>query len=330
MSVFGFSHAPVGRLAPSPTGALHLGNARTFLIAWLSIRSRGGRLILRIEDLEHPRVKPGAAGQVLEDLRWLGLDWDEGPDIGGDRGPYVQSERLEIYERAIRRLSEAGRIYPCVCSRKETENLQRAPHADEHILVYPGTCRGRFASWEDAQKVMPEGRIPVWRYKTEPGVSEFDDALNGTVRADMENDIGDFALARDRRGAGYTLACVVDDAAMGVTEVVRGDDLLVATHSHIALQRALNLPVPAYMHVPLVVSPDGRRLAKRHGDTRLSSLRESGVSPERVTGLLAWWCGFASFGDEMMPYDLVGRVSVMNMNRNAAVLTDEIKKWLGI
>ena len=156
------SSAYIGRLAPSPTGALHLGNARTFLIAWLRARSLGGRLILRMEDLDHPKNKPGAAAAAIDDLRWLRLDWDEGPDIGGPSGPYIQTERKAMYAEALRRLVADGRAYPCVCARRDVEAAQSAPHAGE-TLFYPGTCRGRFATWDEALAAS-SGRVPVWRF----------------------------------------------------------------------------------------------------------------------------------------------------------------------
>ena len=291
--------AVVGRLAPSPTGALHLGNARTFMVAWLRARAAGGRVILRMEDLDHPRDKPGAAAQAVEDLRWLGFDWDE---------KYVQSERRELYRAAIGRLAASGLVYPCICSRRDVEAAQSAPHDGEQ-LRYPGTCRGRFATWEEAARA--KGAAPCWRFRTPPGaVVEFDDVFAGRCRQDVAATLGDFPLARDVDGAGYTLAVVVDDATMGVTEVVRGDDLLPATPAQILVQRALGLPTPAYCHVPLVVGSDGRRLAKRHGDTRIASFRRAGGRPEAVIGRLAATCGWAEPGEEVALADLVQRFNM--------------------
>lgn len=312
----------VGRLAPSPTGALHLGNARTFLLAWLSACSRGGRVLFRIEDLDHPKKKPGAAAAMLEDLRWLGLDWDG--------APVVQSARLGVYRDALARLVAAGRAYPCVCSRRDVEQTQSAPHGrDPHTLAYSGRCRGRFASWEEACAALPPGRLPAWRFRSEPGLSAFDDLFLGRRELDR-SDIGDFAFARDPDGAGYLLACAVDDAAAGVTEVVRGADLVDAAHCQIQLLEVLGLPVPAFCHVPLVVAEDGRRLAKRHGDTRLCALREAGVPPERVVGLLAWWSGLAPFGAEVRPADLVAGFDLRRVPRAPAVLDARVKDFLGI
>ncbi len=292
----------VGRLAPSPTGALHLGNVRTFMIAWLRARSLGGRVVMRMEDLDHPRDKAGADAAAVADLKWLGFDWDE---------EYVQSKRKDLYREAISRLESAGLAYPCVCSRSDVEAAQSAPHEGEQ-LFYPGTCRGRFGSWEAAAKAIAP-RVPCWRFRTPEGTAgdvEFDDVFAGRFGQCVSRTLGDFPLARDEGGAGYTLAVVVDDAAMGVTEVVRGGDLLAATPAQILLQRALGLPTPKYCHVPLVVGPDGRRLAKRHGDTRVCAYRERGVAPERIIGMLAASCGWCAQGESHSLSSLIPRFTL--------------------
>ena len=310
---------PCGRLAPSPTGALHLGNARTFLVAWLSARSKGGRVVLRMEDLDHPKNKPGAAGQALDDLRWLGLDWDEGPDVGGPSAPYVQSQRRELYRAALDSLRRRGLAYPCVCTRRDVESAQSAPH-DGEMLRYPGTCRGRFADYAGALKAA-DGRPPVWRFRVDaPARVAFKDGFAGDCEQDVAEFCGDFALARDRDGAGYMLAVVVDDAAMGVTEVVRGDDLLPATPAQLLVYRALGLEPPRFMHVPLVVGPDGRRLAKRHGDTRIAAFREAGLTPDRLVGFLAASCGWAAPGERLMPADLLPRFDLSSIPSHPLVI----------
>jgi glutamyl-tRNA synthetase len=204
----------VGRLAPSPTGAQHVGNARTYLIAWLSARSRGGRVLLRIEDIDSPRVKPGAAAALLEDLRWLGLDWDA--------GPVVQSERLPLYEAALRRLRAQERVYPCTCSRSDVERAASAPHLEHEAAAYPGTCAGRHAA--DADRLA--GRAYAWRFRVTPRVVTFVDGFRGRVGVDLREARGDFVVWKAAGTPAYQLAVVVDDAAMGVTEVVRGDDLV--------------------------------------------------------------------------------------------------------
>ena len=291
----------VGRLAPSPTGALHLGNVRTFMIAWLRARSLGGRLIMRMEDLDHPRDKPGAAAAAYEDLRWLGFDWDE---------EYVQSRRRDRYRDALEQLREmrtnsGGRlVYPCVCSRRDVESAQSAPHSGEQ-LRYTGACRERFESW-GAAVAAKGGAAACWRFRVEDGDRvAFDDVFAGRFEQDVAAVLGDFPLARDEFGAGYTLAVVVDDAEMGVSEVVRGDDLLPATPAQILLQRALALPTPAYCHVPLVVGRDGKRLAKRHGDTRISTYRAAGIGPEEIIGCLAASCGWCEENERIALSDLL-------------------------
>jgi len=314
----------VGRLAPSPTGALHLGNVRTFMIAWLRARACGGRVILRMEDLDHPRDKPGAAAQAVEDLRWLGFDWDEA---------YVQSERKSIYRHARDILLEGGLIYPCVCSRRDVENAQSAPHAGEQ-LHYPGTCRGRFPSWEAAARVHP----PCWRFRVpEDTHVAFEDVFAGRYEQDVSRALGDFPVSRDEDGAGYTLAVVVDDLLMGVTEVVRGDDLLAATPAQILVARALlaagdplfaAAALPCHCHVPLVVGDDGRRLAKRHGDTRVAAFRAAGVAADEVIGALAASCGCVGLGERASLSDLLPRFKLETMSPAPCVVTRDLGRWI--
>lgn len=293
----------VGRLAPSPTGALHLGNVRTFMIAYLRARSLGGRLLMRIEDLDHPHVKPWAARALIDDLRFLGFEWDF---------EYVQSRRLGHYAAALERIRDL--VYPCVCSRRDVEAAQSAPHAGDQ-LYYGGRCRGRFESWDDAARAIAP-RSPCWRFFVPPGTTAFFvDRFAGDFAMDVSRTLGDFPISRDRHGAGYTLAVVVDDAEMGVTEVVRGDDLLAATPAQMVLQKALGYRTPKYCHVPLVVGPDGRRLAKRHGDTRISTLRAQGWSAARIVGFLAASCGWAEPDEEISLQNLLPRFSLDTIPR---------------
>jgi len=283
----------VGRLAPSPTGALHLGNARTFLLAWLSVRARGGTLLLRLEDIDGPRIKQGAVAATIEDLRWLGLDWD------GE--PLVQSEHLERYRAAAARLLAEGLAYPCVCTRGEIEEAASAPH-EQGVdgPVYPGTCRGRFRDLDDAKA--RTGREAALRFLVDVDAVPFVDAFVGPQAGTVR---GDFVVLKRDGGPAYQLAVVVDDAAQGVTEVVRADDLLPSTPRQLLLYRALGLTAPQFVHVPLVVGGDGLRLAKRHGDTSLRWFRERGVSPTRLVGYLAALCGLRAFGGECTPRELL-------------------------
>src|SRR3954447_1163354 len=248
----------VTRLAPSPTGALHLGNARTFLINWMLARQNGWKIILRIEDIDGPRVKAGADTQAIEDLRWLGIDWDE--------GPIYQLPRMPMYRAAIEQLVEMKLAYPCICSRKEVESAASAPHAEDGATIYPGTCRGRFASIDEAKAA--SGKEPAIRFAVPDAVIEWTDLFAGTAAINPAHELGDFVIAKADGTPAYQLAVVVDDAAMGITNIVRGDDLLDSTPRQILLYEALGLSnrTPTYYHLPLVVGTDGRRLAKRHGD----------------------------------------------------------------
>jgi glutamyl-tRNA synthetase len=283
----------VGRLAPSPTGAQHVGNARSYLIAWLSARAQGGRVVLRLEDIDSPRVKPGAARQALDDLRWLGLDWDA--------GPFVQTERLPLYEAALGRLQEQELVYPCTCSRGDIDRAASAPHAEHEGPVYPGTCSRRRVA--DAA---PLGSVAyAWRFRVGPDPLEYDDGFRGRTQMDLRRTGGDFVVWKSAGTPAYQLAVVVDDSAMGVTEVIRGDDLVPSTPRQLLLYGALGLRPPRFTHVPLVVGPDGRRLAKRHGDTRLQALRAAGVRPERLVGLFAWSCGWIERIEPVTPADLL-------------------------
>jgi glutamyl-tRNA synthetase len=277
----------IGRLAPSPTGAQHVGNARTFLLAWLSARSQNGRLILRMEDIDSPRIKAGAAQQAIDDLRWLGLDWDEGPDVGGPHGPYVQTQRVGMYEAALDQLKAAEKIYPCTCSRSEVAAAASAPHAGQEGPRYPGTCAENISS--TANSLAP-GSF-AWRFRTSDSIRGYRDGLAGEMTCNVQQELGDFVIAKADGTPAYQLAVVIDDHAMSVTEVVRGDDLLPSTFRQLELYDFFGWTPPKFVHVPLVIGEDGRRLAKRHGDTRLATYREQGVPPEKIIGLLAWSCG---------------------------------------
>lgn len=285
----------MGRLAPSPTGVLHLGNARTFLLAWLSVRSRGGSLLLRVEDIDGGRLKAGAIEQTLEDLEWLGLDWD-GP-------PLLQSARGDAHRDAATQLLRAGQAYPCVCTRREIDEAASAPHEPRAAAgqVYPGTCRGRYASLADAEA--KSGRPAALRFRVEVDAVPFDDRFCGPQAGAVR---GDFVIQRRDGGAAYQLAVVVDDAAQRVDEVLRADDLLPSTPRQLLLQRALGLPSPRYTHVPLLVGADGRGLSKRFGDTSLRQLREQGVTAARVCGYLARSCGLRAALEPCAPQDLLG------------------------
>lgn len=278
-----------GRLAPTPTGYLHLGHARTFWLAAERARAAGGVLVLRNEDLDPQRTRPEFARAMYEDLRWLGLEWQEGPDVGGPYGPYSQSERRALYLETWRKLREAGAIYPCTCSRKDLAQAAQAPHEDTDEPAYPGTCRER--AWDPADLALPTGtsgstQRVSWRLRVPEGEAiRFEDALAGPQQYAAGRDFGDFLVWRRDDVPAYQLACVADDAAMRITEVVRGADLLKSTARQLLLYRALGVEPPRWAHAPLVTDAQGVRLAKRHEALSLRQLRASGKTPEQVRAM---------------------------------------------
>ncbi len=265
-----------GRLAPSPTGLLHVGHARTFWIAYQRARERGGRLVLRNEDLDPQRSRPEYAEAMIEDLKWLGLSWEEGPDCGGPYAPYTQSQRREWYLTAWKQLARKGWIYPCTCSRKDVTSAAQAPHETTDEPIYSGKCRGNPVAAEAPAGVNWRFRVPEGR------VLRFLDEHLGPQEYTAGGDFGDFLVWRKDDVPAYQLAVVVDDAAMNITEVVRGADLLRSTARQILLQEALGLPAISYFHCDLVRDQDGVRMAKRQGGMTLRRLRGSGMSPEEV------------------------------------------------
>lgn len=274
------SHAPYrGRIAPSPSGYLHLGHARTFWIASQRALAANGTLLLRNDDLDTQRSKPEYALAMLEDLYWLGLRWQEGPQPPdgretGDFGPYAQSRRGALYQQAFEQLKESGAIYPCICSRRDLQRAAQAPHAeDDDEPLYPGTCRANTEAQGEC----------AWRFRVPDGeVISFPDLYLGPQSFVAGKDFGDFLVMRRDGVPSYQLACVVDDDAMKITEVVRGRDLLKSTARQILLQRALGLHTPAYFHTDLMLDERGARLAKRHDVLSLRSLREEGVTAEEI------------------------------------------------
>ena len=275
------AHRPYrGRIAPSPTGLLHLGHARTFWMAWRRSVDACGTLVFRNEDLDRDRCQPKFINAMYEDLRWLGLDWQEGPDVGGPCAPYSQNERGHFYLEAWQRLKQGGFIYPCTCSRKDLAEMASAPHDDANDeLIYPGKCRPTCG-------IVPHAESPAgvnWRFRVPDSLKvEFIDLRLGLKSYVAGHDFGDFLVWRRDGLSSYQLAVVVDDAAMRITEVVRGEDLLKSTARQIFLFRALGLPVPAYFHCPLLADASGVRLAKRHDALSLQVLRAAGRSPESI------------------------------------------------
>ncbi|HET7577651.1 MAG TPA: tRNA glutamyl-Q(34) synthetase GluQRS [Bacillales bacterium] len=289
-----------GRFAPTPSGELHIGNAATALLAWLQARNNGGTFILRMEDLDGPRSRPEYARQILDDLKWLGLDWDEGPDVCGPHIPYEQSERNSLYRSTFERLDRDGWLYPCFCSRKELRAVARAPHGRNP--GYPGICR-RLTPAERQEKAAK--KKPSYRFALPDREVSFEDLVKGR-QVYPSGFGGDFVVRRADGIMSYQLAVVADDAAMEITDVLRGVDLLDSAPWQILLYQALDLTIPRFAHVPLFYGPDGERLSKRHGpDITLPAIRKAGASPERVIGFLANLLGLIEKPESLKPFDLV-------------------------
>jgi glutamyl-tRNA synthetase len=297
-----------GRLAPSPSGRLHLGHARSFVLAWAWARASDGQIVLRLEDLDASRCPPEAGSWIIEDLEWLGLDWD---------GPVVwQSARLPRLRQALTELEQRGLTYPCVCTRGEIARAQQAPHAGEEEMRYPGTCRGRFTSREQARTL--SGREPALRFAAPADPIVVHDAVAGEFSQSVERSVGDFVIGTRDGGIAYQLAVVVDDAEQGVTQVLRGDDLLASTPRQIALQQAFGFPRPSYAHVPLVVDSSGQRLAKRTRALELAELRRSGVEARTILGWVAESAGF-SVGPRPAPSDIVAAFDLGRLPKGPSV-----------
>jgi len=306
-------HVPVGRLAPSPTGLLHLGHARTFLLAFWHVRARAGRLLMRMEDLDGPRSEMRFADAALADLEWLGLEWD------GE--PFVQSSQLLRLNAAVAALIEAGKAYPCVCSRGDIRSAQSAPHTDSPEPRYPGTCRGRYASFAEAERV--SGRAAGARLLVPEGSITIEDGVAGSSTWDVARDVGDFLIAKRDKAPAYQLAVVVDDHAQGVNEVLRGADLLASAARQWHVQNALALPHPAWFHVPLVTDESGRRLAKREADLSLAELRAAGTDPRAIVAWAARSAGI-DVGDRVTATEVTPRFELAALPKEPVLLEPEL------
>lgn len=306
-----------GRYAPSPTGTLHLGNLRTALLAWLYARAAGGAFVLRVEDLDRPRVRPGAASVMLADLHWLGLDWDEGPDSGGPLGPYTQSARLALYDAALANLRARDLVYPCYCTRAELSRIASAPHGADDAPRYPGTCT-RLSMRERRQREA-EGRRPSLRFRTPECPITFTDQVYGPQMENVAAMVGDFIVRRSDGIIAYQLAVVVDDALMGITQIVRGADLLPSTARQLALFDALSCPRPTiFAHVPLAVDATGARLAKRDASSGVAALCKRGVTPSEALGALAASCGLWPQGMPTTPAELLATFAPERLSTQAS------------
>ncbi len=307
----------VGRFAPSPSGRMHLGNIFSALAAWLSVRAQGGRMVLRIEDLDPRCASPERARQIMDDLRWLGLDWDE--------GPVYQHDRLDLYRAAVDRLDADGLVYPCFCSRAEL-HAASAPHANDGTPIYAGTCRHltprQIAEKRALRPAALRLRVPV---PGDPdGTISFTDRTYGAQAETLARECGDFLVRRSDGVFAYQLVVVVDDAEMGITEVVRGRDLITSVPRQMYLQDLLGYPHPAYAHVPMLVAPDGRRLSKREHDCDMSELKRAFGTPERLLGRLAAAAGIAPDPSPRTAEQLIGLFSwdAVRAHRDDLVIDD--------
>ncbi len=315
------------RFAPSPTGLLHVGNARTALFNWLLARANGGVVILRIEDTDVERSTAASADAILDDLRWLGLDWDEGPDVGGPAAPYRQSERLDTYREHAERLLDAGAAYRCFCAPAALEAARAEAIAAGQVPRYAGTCRA--VSPEDAARRAAAGESFVVRFRVPdvPAVS-FDDQVRGVITIDASM-IGDFVLLRQTGLPAYNFAVVVDDALMGITDVVRGEDHVSNTPRQMLLYQALGLEPPRFAHVSLVLGPDHAPLSKRHGATSVREFREAGILPEALVNYLALLGWSPGQDEELLPLPtLAERFRITDVSRSASVFDPDKLAWM--
>ena len=287
----------VGRFAPTPSGRMHLGNVFSALMAWASVRSQNGSFILRIEDLDIRAHNPQYTSLLLDDLQWLGLTWD--------KGPYYQSKRTELYQEALLDLRQQGLLYPCFCSRADLHAAQ-APHTSDGTYVYAGTCRNLSQS---ERKELSSHKIPATRMQVPNKIYTFEDRLCGPTSQNLVESCGDFIVQRADGVFAYQLAVVVDDADMGITEVVRGSDLLSSTPRQLYLQDVLGFSHPIYAHLPLLVAPDGRRLSKRNHDLDIGVLRSQGKTPEEILGFLAYCVGLTKENEPLSAVQIANRFS---------------------
>lgn len=310
------------RLAPSPTGALHLGNIRTFLINWALARRLGQSIVLRLEDIDSPRIRPGSDRQILDILRWLGMDWDE--------GPVYQTQRMDLYIAALEQLVGQGRLFACSCTRADLVTADQAS-ADGHDLRYPGTCRARLlkTDWKSKFPVGIPGDCSL-RFRVDEETIRFDDAFAGPIESRPHAEVGDFVVMAKVGMPSYQLAVVVDDIDQSITDVVRGNDLLTSTGRQMLLYRHLKAGdrIPRWMHLPLIVGNDGRKLAKRHGDSRIESYRARGTTAERIIGLTAYWCGMTSTRQSLSLAEFTAGLSLNNIPKADTVFGPEDDRFL--
>ena len=304
-----------GRFAPSPTGGLHWGNLLVAFCVWSRAYRAGGVSLLRMEDIDQPRVLNGAYEEILADLNYLNLNFDEGPEVGGPFPPYVQQQGLHLYAQAAEQLIAQGRVFGCTCSRKDLQNIASAPHQGDDTLIYPGTC-------SDKNHLLRQGSVDVaWRFRVTSGDTIFEDVLAGLQTERVSQEVGDFVIKRKDGLWAYHLAVVVDDIRQGITEVVRGRDLLSSTARQIQLYEALGARPPKYLHVPLWVDADGERLSKRRGERTetIGRLRRAGVSPEKILGVVGQALGICSAHESLTAENLADRLECHVLDQHRVV-----------
>ncbi len=317
---------PRVRFAPSPTGELHVGNARTALFNWMFARHHGGRLVLRIEDTDESRSALSYQVNLLDDLKWLGLDWDEGPEKDGTYGPYKQSERLDLYAEHLKKLIDADLVYPCYCTEEELEEERQALILSKRMPRYMGKCRNLSAGERDA--LAAQGRKPSWRFKVPSKTVEFNDLVRGLIRFEGES-IGDFIIVRSNGMPAYNFAVVIDDHSMAITHVIRGEDHLSNTALQIMLYRAFGFEPPVFAHHCLILGKDHAKLSKRHGSVSVGEFRRKGYLPEALLnylGLLG--SSFADAREVLSQSEMVEAFSLERASKSGAVFDEEKLRWL--
>ncbi len=320
------STSPRVRFAPSPTGKLHVGNARTALFNWLYARHYGGKLILRIEDTDRERTRRVYENNLLEDLKWLSLDWDEGPDKGGAVGPYRQSERLELYDAFLKGLIQEGKVYPCYCTEEELELERTALLSRKMAPRYLGKCRN--LTLAERRKLEAQGRKPTYRFRVEPGTIAFFDGIRGAMKFEGEA-IGDFIIVRSTGIPAYNFAVVIDDHFMEISSVIRGEDHLSNTAIQLMLYRAFNFDPPEFAHHSLILGKDRTKLSKRHGSVSVRDFREQGILPEALLNYLALLGGSIGEGREVCSLsELVEAFSLERAGKSGAIFDEDKLAWL--
>ncbi len=317
---------PRVRFAPSPTGELHVGNARTALFNWMFARHHGGSFVLRIEDTDASRSALSYQTNLYDDLKWLGLDWDEGPEKGGHFGPYRQSERVAVYREFLQKLMKAGAVYPCYCTEEELEEERQTLILSKRMPRYMGKCRN--LSPEERNRKEKEGRKPSYRFRVQSQIIEFEDLIRGNVKFNAE-DMGDFIIVRSNGMPAYNFACVIDDHLMDMTHVIRGEDHLSNTALQIMLYRAFGFDSPVFAHHSLILGRDRTKLSKRHGSVSIGEFRRQGILPEAMInylGLLG--SSFTGAREVLSRGDMIQDFSLERASRSGAVFDEEKLHWL--